>query len=165
MCWAVAVAVMLWLAVDVPSAAAVASESCSAVKSVYQAQGFRETVPSQPISGRYQRPTSPVAESRSPIRRVCMNISYSLPQSLLPSHRSQAPRRRALPSVWVILPCIVCSIARFLVHVSAVTGRLTASCRSPGPRCLACRRHSSHRRHLVYNVALSGGAGCPGVAV
>ncbi|XP_063864831.1 uncharacterized protein LOC135102979 isoform X2 [Scylla paramamosain] len=42
---------MLWLAVDVPSAAAVASESCSAVKSVYQAQGFRETVPSQPISG------------------------------------------------------------------------------------------------------------------
>lgn len=51
--WAAAVAVMLWLAVDVPYAAAVASESCSAVKSVYQAQGFRETVPSQPVPGKH----------------------------------------------------------------------------------------------------------------
>ncbi|MPC32542.1 hypothetical protein E2C01_025855 [Portunus trituberculatus] len=88
-CWAAAVAVMLWLAVDVPSAAAVASESCSAVKSVYQGPGFRETVPSQPVPGRCQRPASPAAESRPSIRRVCMNVPSSLPPALAsPSHHS-----------------------------------------------------------------------------
>lgn len=53
MCWAAAVAVMLWLAAVVPSADAAATESCLAVRSVYRSQGFREDVPSQPISGNH----------------------------------------------------------------------------------------------------------------
>ena len=56
MCWAAAVAVMLWLAAVVPSADAAATESCVAVRSVYRSQGFREDVPSQPILGRCLRP-------------------------------------------------------------------------------------------------------------
>lgn len=45
-------AVMLWLAVALlPYAAAAATESCAAVRSVYRGQGFSDAVPPEPIPG------------------------------------------------------------------------------------------------------------------
>ena len=102
MCWAAAVAVMLWLVVDVPSAAAAATESCSAVRSVYNGQGFREDVPSQPISGRWWRLTSPSAERSPYIQRVCINVPS------FPSRHSRPPGAVFFPTMNVaIMHCLV----------------------------------------------------------